>query len=139
MKKCITMTIPQFNSIQRGEMSYKDLEVDNLAGKILKNHRLTKCFVVATALINSFNVAYADVNAVSEKIDSTGNMVLGIMQSIARWVCIIMCLMEIVKALGNGTTKDIGKIILKYTLAYGSTYLLPFIFDAIRDIFQGVQ
>lgn len=135
MKKEIIMTIPHFLAVQRGEMTYKDLEVETLATRIIKDPRLTKCFVVAVALANTLTIAYAEANAVSAKIDATGNMILTIMQSIARWVCIIMCLVEITKALGNGTSKDIFKIILKYSLAYASTYMLPFMFDGIRDIF----
>lgn len=137
MKKEITMTIPQFLAVQRGEMSYKDLQVETLATKIIKNPRVTKCFVLSIALMNTLTVAYADGNAISSKIDTTGNMILTLMQSIARWVCIIMCLVEITKALGNGTTKDIGKILLKYTLAYATTFILPFLFDSIEGIFKG--
>lgn len=136
MSKEIIMTIPQFNSIQRGEMSYKDLETETFATRILKDPRLTKCFTVAIALINISNQVYADTSQVTAKIDTTGNMILSIFQSLARWICIIMCLMEICKAVGNGTTKDIGKIILKYTLAYATTFLLPFLFDTIKEIFM---
>ena len=136
MKKEIIMTIPQFLAIQRGEMSYKDLRAESLAAKIIKNPRLVKCFTLSIALMNTLTVAYADGNAISTKINTTGNMILSIIQSIARWVCIIMCLVEITKALGNGTSKDIGKIILKYALAYTTTYLLPFLFTSIEEIFS---
>lgn len=137
MKKDIIMTIPQFLAVQRGEMTYKDLETETFAAKIMKNPRLIKCFTVSIALMNTLNVAYANSGDISTKINVTGNMILTLMQSIARWVCIIMCLVEITKALGNGTTKDIGKILLKYTLAYATTFLLPFLFDSIEQIFKG--
>ena len=137
MKKEIIMTIPQFLAVQRGEMNYKDLKAESLAVKIIKNPKVHKCFVLSIALLNTLTVAYADGSAISTKIDITGSMILTLMQSIARWVCIIMCLVEITKALGNGTTKDIGKILLKYTLAYATTFILPFLFDSIEGIFRG--
>lgn len=136
MKKEIIMTIPQFLAVQRGELTYKDLQAESLAAKIIKNPRVTKCFVLSMALMNTLSVAYANSGDISTKINITGNMILTLMQSIARWVCIIMCLVEITKALGNGTTKDIGKILLKYTLAYATTFILPFLFDSIEGIFR---
>lgn len=136
MSREIIMTIPQFNAIQRGEFTYKDLEVETLASKILKDERLTRCFVIGIALINISNIVYADATQVTSKIDVAGNMFLDITQSIARWTCLVMCLIEITKSVMNGSTKDIGKIMLKYLLAFATTFLLPFGFDMIESIFK---
>lgn len=136
MSKTIIMTIPQFNAIQRGELTYKDLEVETLASKILKDARLTKCFVLSVAFINIANKYYADVTAVTSKIDTAGNLFLDITQSVARWTCLVMCLVEITKNIMNGNTKEIVKIMFKYLLAFATTFLMPFAFDMIESIFN---
>lgn len=136
MAKEIIMTIPQFNAIQRGEMTYKDLELETLATKILKDGRLIKVFVMGIALINMSNKVYADTTQVTGKIDEAGTMFLDVVQTIARWTCLVMCLVEITKSIMNGSTKDIGKIMFKYLLAFATTFLMPFAFDMIESIFQ---
>lgn len=139
MSKTIIMTIPQFNAIQRGDLTYKDLEIETMASKILKNARLTKCFVLSLAFINMANKVYADSGTLGDitgKINITGNMFLDVVQTVARWTCLVMALVEITKNIMNGNTKDIAKIMFKYLIAFASTFLMPFAFDLVEQIFK---
>lgn len=76
------------------------------------------------------------VNPNLSKIDKAGLLILGIVRRIGYWACIILALMDIVKSLMEGSTKDIWKTIAKYTVAFATLYLLPWLFDLIASIFS---
>lgn len=139
MSKNITMSINQFLEVQRGEKTYKDIEIENglesLATKIINDDRLRRITVFTIAGLNYMSVAAADASQAVAKIDNAGTMFLGIVQSIGRWLCLIGCVMEILKCVMNGTSKDVGRIMLKYLLIFASIYLMPFAFDLIKEIF----
>lgn len=139
MSKEITMSIKQFMEVQRGEKTYKDIETENglesLAGRILNDDRLRKLTVFTIAALNYSSKAFADTSEAVVKINSGGFMILGIIQTLGYWLCIISCIMEILKCVMNGSSKDVGKIILKYLLIFGSLYLMPWLFDLIKEIF----
>ncbi|KZL88738.1 hypothetical protein [Clostridium magnum] len=69
------------------------------------------------------------------KIDAAGNTILGIVRNIGYWCCIIGCIIDIIKALMQGDTKNIAKVMMKYALAFGALYIFPWILDLIKSIF----
>ncbi|WP_370836019.1 hypothetical protein [Clostridium tertium] len=139
MSKEITMTIPQFLAYERGEKSIKDIEIENglesVATKIMNNDRLRKMTVFVIAGLNYTSTALADTAEAVGRIDSAGNMFLGIIQSIGYWLCLIGCIMEILKSVMNGSSKDVGKVMLKYLLIFAALYLMPFAFNLVKEIF----
>lgn len=139
MSKEITMTIPQFLQYKRGEKSIKDIEIENglesIATKIMNNDRLRKMTVFVIAGLNYTSTALADTAEAVGRIDSAGNMFLGIIQSIGYWLCLIGCIMEILKSVMNGSSKDVGKVMLKYLLIFAALYLMPFAFNLVKEIF----
>lgn len=139
MNKNITMSINQFMEVQRGEKSFKDIEVENglesLARRILNDDRLRRMTVFTIASLNYTSEVLADTAEAFGKIDRGGIVILGAIQRVAYWLCIISCVMEILKTVMNGSTKDVGKIMLKYILVFMSLYLMPWLFDLIREIF----
>lgn len=139
MSKEITMSIHQFLQYERGEKSIKDIEIENglesIATKIINNDRLRKMAIFTIASLNYISSVQADVAQAAAKIDSAGIMFFGILQSIGYWLCLIGCIMEILKSVMNGTSKDIGRVMLKYLLIFASLYLMPWAFDLIRGIF----
>lgn len=139
MSKEITMTIPQFLAYERGEKSIKDIEIENglesIATKIMNNDRLRKMTVFVIAGLNYTSTALADTAEAVGRIDSAGNMFLGIIQSIGYWLCLIGCIMEILKSVMNGSSKDVGKVMLKYLLIFAALYLMPFAFNLVKEIF----
>ena len=139
MSKEITMTIPQFLACERGEKSIKDIEIENglesVATKIMNNDRLRKMAVFTIASLNYASTVLADTAEAVGRIDSAGNMFLGIIQSIGYWLCLIGCIMEILKSVMNGSSKDVGKVMLKYLLIFAALYLMPFAFNLVKEIF----
>lgn len=83
-------------------------------------------------MFNIFMMINPDLN----KVDKAGIMILTIIRRVGYWACIILALMDIVKNLMEGDTKSIWKTIAKYTVAFLSLYLLPWLFDLIAGIFQ---
>ncbi|MDU5111159.1 MAG: hypothetical protein E6248_11975 [Clostridium sp.] len=138
--KEIIMSIPQFLAYERGGKSLKDIEIENgvegIARKIINNDRLRRMTVFVIAGLNYTSTVLADASDAGNKINEAGSTILGIVQSIGYWLCIIGCVMEILKSLMNGSSKDVGKIIIKYLLIFGSLYLMPWAFDLIKEIFS---
>ena len=136
--KEVRMTIPQFLAYERGEVSLKDIEntnaCDTIAKRILNDTRLTKITVFVIASTNFMIKVSAETNALT-RIDNAGNVFLEIIQSIGYWLCIIGCIMEILKGLMNGQGKDAGRIMLRYLLIFSALYLMPWAFDLVKDIF----
>lgn len=69
------------------------------------------------------------------KIDVAGNTILGIVRKIGYWCCIVGCIIDIIKALMQGDTRSIAKIMMKYALAFSALYIFPWILDLIKSIF----
>lgn len=69
-------------------------------------------------------------------IDRVGNALLEIARSFGYWVFLIMCIIDILKSVCNGDTKNILNIISKYLVAFGSFYFLPYLFNLIKPMFQ---
>lgn len=139
MSKEITMSIPQFLAYERGEKSIKDIEIENglesIATKIMNNNRIRKMVVFTIASLNYMNTVLADTSEAVARINSAGNTFLTIFQSIGYWLCLIGCIMEILKSVMNGSSKDVGKVMMKYILIFAALYLMPFAFNLIREIF----
>lgn len=139
MSKEITMTIPQFLQYQRGEKTIKDIELENglenIATKIMKYDRLKKITVFTIASLNFMSTVYADTAQAVSKINNAGNAFLTIFQSIGYWLCLIGCIMEILKSVMNGSSKDVGRTMLKYILIFAALYVMPFAFKLISEIF----
>lgn len=137
--KEIIMSIPQFLQYQRGEKTIKDIELENglesIATKIMKDTRLRKMAVFTIASLNYMSTVQAAATDAIARIDSAGYMFFGIIQSIGYWLCLIGCIMEILKSVMNGSSKEVGKLMMKYILIFAALYLMPFAFNLIREIF----
>lgn len=136
----MAMTIHQFCQFERGELTLEQIrksnELEAIAKHIRSNKRLEKMFtfVMGSLMFFQDNSVLAAGNGV-KGIDPLGFKLLGIFRSFAYWICIIMCIVEICKSLLQGDSKSIGKIVVKYVLAFAAIYLVPWLFDVIRDSF----
>lgn len=139
--KEISMTIPQFLAYERGEMSIKDIKqingIETLAGQILNDKHLTKLVVFTIAALNYPLIANAseEVSALG-KIDAAGVMFLGIMRTLGYWLCIIFCIVDILKRLMEGNTKDIANTVIKYLCVFAVLYILPEGMNLIKILFK---
>lgn len=138
--KEITMSIPQFCRLQRGELTLLDIKKENklesLLDKIMSNNQLKRIAVITTAAVLHFQELALANNDGLAKIDAVGFKFLAVIQTIGYWVCIIMCLVEIIKNVSSGDYKKIGAIIAKYILIMAALFGLKWAFDFIRDVFK---
>ncbi len=110
-------------------------KVDRQVREFLRDRKLNPILIGITGSLFHYSVAYANTSIATGKIATAGQTLFGICQEAAFWICLIMCAIEIVKALMNGDTKSVSKVIAKYIVAYGAIYLLPWSFNLIKDIF----
>lgn len=108
--------------------------MEEFAKKTNVNHRLRKTTIFLLGSLMYCQTVLAK-GADLAKINRGGLTILGVIQNIGYWIAIVMAAMEIIKNLMQGDTKSTGKSIMKYSLGYGSLYLLPWIFDLIKSIF----
>lgn len=71
-----------------------------------------------------------------DKMDESCEEALKVGQRIGYWVCIFMCVYEIVKKVKDGDTNAIWGIIVKYGIAYGAVYIIRFVLDMIGEWFM---
>lgn len=81
--------------------------------------------------------ANASTLAGSESIDNLGRTFVYLIQQAGYWICFAKGLIDIIKEIlrGGDKAEGIGRILVKYVLAFSSFYLLPFFFDLIKGNF----
>lgn len=109
--------------------------MEEFSKKINSNHRLRKLTIFVLGSLMYCKTVLAKGTDLG-KINKGGLTILGLMQDIGYWLAIIMACYEIIKNLLQGDSKSTGKIIMKYSVGYGSLYLLPWIFDLVKSIFS---
>lgn len=135
-----TMSLPEFLALERGEITLKEIkanrQLDNFIGKIMANKQLKKAFVFLTALGLTFQTfTFTALGAVdTSKIDYAGSTILLLLRTAGYWVCIIIASKDILTSLLSGDTKAVGKSVMKSLAAFGGFYILPWLFDLIKDI-----
>ena len=110
-------------------------ELEQIAKKINRNAMLKKTAIIILGSLLYYSTAKA-LGADTAKINKGGMKILSLTRDIGYWIAIILASFEIIKNLMQGDTKSTGKSIMKYSLGYGSLYLLPWIFDLIKSIFS---
>lgn len=78
----------------------------------------------------------ADVVDPLERMDKGGAKVLEVGQRVGYWVCILMCVFEIIKKVKDGDTNAIWGILMKYGIAYGSLFGVKWVLDMIGGFFS---
>ena len=139
-RKKMTMSIPEFCAYQRGEIKLTDIYFNRQARRSVekicvnpKIRMMVVLFLVGLITLNqAIQVQAGQLN--TGKIDNLGRTVLGLVQSIGYWFCIIMAGKEILTCLMQNQAKDVGGIILKHVMAFGGFYALPWIFDLIKEL-----
>lgn len=136
--KKITMSIPEFCAYSRGEINLNDIYINRSTQRILnkmcKNNNFKKIMVFFLANILILNTSFTACAVDTTKIDNLGRTILTLVQSIGYWFCIIMASKEILTALLENRSKDVGGIILKHLIAFGGFYALPWCFDLIKEL-----
>lgn len=134
-------------SIVRSGILIKEFNMDNykkeiklITNRVLKtaNGRNLIIFLLALSLIvveyytNTLTVTVANTS----KLDNLGTELLRIAQLVGKWVFLIMACINVIKDAMEGANKDtILKTIVKYLVAYGCLYALPWLFSFIETFF----
>ncbi|MGL5149646.1 MAG: hypothetical protein ACRC7N_03615 [Clostridium sp.] len=139
-KRELTMTIHQFCEMERGNLTLRDIELQNgfegFATHVKKDKYIEKLVVISMAcMLMLGKIANASTN-VEGKIAGAGQRFFNIIRGLGYWLCLIGCVVEVLKSVSSGGSKDIGKIIMKYLLIFGSLYFMPWAFDLIKEMFE---
>jgi len=108
---------------------YQNTEV--LTNKLFKNNRTKKFTITLLGL----TLYCKNVFAATKGIDSLGWTLLGLVRHWAYWILLIMCIVEVIKSGLNGESKKTLPIVMKFVVIFASMYLIPVIFDAIKEAF----
>lgn len=148
MSKSVTMSIHQFMEMERGNITLKDIKIENnmkdletCAGRILKNPKLKKVTValIASQMAVSQKVFAATQTAATSKaigtIKGAEAQILPVLQVAVGTLCTIMVVVEISKALIARRNNDIAQIFIKYIMADLAIVAAPWVFNLIREIF----
>lgn len=138
--KDVTMTLKQFMELQRKEKDLIDIRIEN-KNLLIIDPKVEKFIVFGVActmfLITNTKTAYA--SEAIPAIDTIGNRLLGIAQQVGYWLCLVLCIKEILTEIlqGNAITNpsDLAKPIVKYCIAFASIYFMPSLFDWIKEVF----
>lgn len=112
----------------------KSQGAEQFAKIVIKDDRLKKLTVFTLGSLMYCNNVLA--NDAADKIDVAGWKILNIARSVGYWVCLVMCITEIIKTIMEGNAKNITKIMMKYSLAFAALYFFPWILDLIKEIFS---
>lgn len=127
------ISIDEFLELQRGEHKSK---LDLIIGKLTRSNALKRTMIFSLASYLSFQEAVYAAGEDIQKLNSAGNKLLNIFRYFGKFICLFFCFAEIIKSLAEGDVKSIGKIILKYSIAFSSFYFLPWLFEIIRSCFE---
>ena len=138
-KKKIKLSFQEFFALERGEITLEDIyfnrKLDAMAGRIMKSeYKAVIIFMIACGLILVPSVSAMAGEIDTSKINELGSVILGLVRTCGYWFCIILATKDIVGALMEGSSKQIGSIIVKYITAFGAFYALPWVFDLIADL-----
>lgn len=127
------MSIDEFLELQKGEHKSK---IDLIIGKLTRPSSLKKTMIFSLSFYLRFQeVVYASGEDI-QKLNLAVNKLLNIFRYFGKFICLFFCFAEIIKSLAEGDVKSIGKIILKYSIAFSSFYFLPWLFEIIRSCFE---
>lgn len=91
--------------------------------------------VFSIATINFLNPIVANAEVDITKIDDLGNRFLDVIRGGGYWIILIIAVADIIKTAMKGGKNEIGNALIKYLLIYASLYILPLLFNMIREVF----
>lgn len=90
--------------------------------------------IVSIILIFYSSVCFAgDLNL--DKLDTAGNRILNIVRRVGYWIIVIKAVIDVIKSVTQGGTKDIGGIVMKYILMYLALWAIPWALRLVEGIF----
>lgn len=141
----VSMTYKQYKAYSKGEVSLADIKFinsfDKAIPKLLNDPIMERCIVISVAYSMYYITSPIKVAAAEglEAVDSVGFKILSIAQKVCYWVCLTMGIKDIIQELMKNdilhNPGDIVRVIIKYSLAFASVYVMPELFDLIKASF----
>lgn len=115
-------------------------QVELLTNRVLSTSRGRQIVVILLAVgliaLDVFLNMQAIPCANLDKLDLLGSKLLGMAQRFGKWIFLIMAVINVIKDAMEGANKDaITKTVVKYLIAYGCMYALPWLFELIEGSF----
>lgn len=136
----VTFTLEEWRAYNNNEITSLEVILGHSCNVDVIKYKKYMTFAVTMAV--SFVLMTLEANASTfkgiETIDNLGATFVGIIQQAGYWICFAKGLVDIIKELLKGGDKadSIGRILFKYVLAFASFYLLPFLFNIIKENFS---
>lgn len=130
-------TFAEFRAIQEKESRLQELnKLDKFIGHLKRNKSKYMLAVLLIALSVDFSTisAFADTVDLSS-LDKVGNTFLDLIRKVGYWVALLLCSKDVIKHCMRGHMESIGTIIALWSMAFGTLYFLPWIFNLIKTIF----
>lgn len=108
----------------------KHYDTEDYITKIMSSKKMEKATIVFLAAILEAQKVYALSDG--KGIDHLGYVLINMIRQYAYYILIIMCILEVIRAVASGDSKKILSIIMKYLLVFIAMYLIPGLFDTIR-------
>ncbi|WP_143318437.1 hypothetical protein [Clostridium sp. HBUAS56017] len=126
----VVMNHEQFLQWKYNNRSELDIQFENIT--IDKRKIIFVLGVGMFVLNNPKLVMAADLSS----IDVLGNKFLDIIRKAGYWIILAVALTEIIRTgLKGGGGSEVGKAIIKYLLIFSSLYVLPTLFNMVREAF----
>ena len=143
----VTMSFEQYRMYKSGELSLceiKDMKrAEQEINKLLAYPQVFKKATVIVALLMSLEskcYAMAVETGFDQQMDRLGKIVdktmqiVYVIQTVGFIICLIMGLIEIIKALVNKDTGAIISVGIKYLLGFSALFIFPYLLKMIFDI-----
>lgn len=137
----VCFSYEQWQKYKNNEVSLLQVALSNNVAFKIDTYKYKQYinFGISLAVAHFLLTIEANASTLSglDSIDSLGATFVNLIQQAGYWICFAKGLIDIIKELlrGGDKVEGIGKILIKYVLAFSSFYLLPFFFDLIKGNF----
>ena len=116
----------------------EDMEL--IATRINSNTRTKRAAIFLLGSLFYFNNVATSVMAANkdplQALPIIGNKIYGIIQMAGWFICAIGCAIAVLKALMEGDTKSIPKVMMRFGMGFAALYIFPAFLDMIKNIFS---
>ena len=132
----IVMNHEQYLQWKNGYKTTIDIKLENYGIKNSKLFKRQLIIGIGTTLF-MVNNPCKTLAINTSGIDTLGNTFLEVARKLGYWIALISAIVEIIKSSmkSGNSNSDLWKIAIKYLLLYASLYLLPTLFDMVREAF----
>lgn len=103
------------------------------------HHRKTRIkreleILLASSFIN-LQIQAKSLSDIEDGVNSAGEKVFSVLQTVGFWVCAIACVYEILMKIKDGDQKSVYSVLTKYAMIYLPVFLVKLILTWIGGVF----